>query len=116
LREAIKSINYRSALHIQQVQPALESAGIQGGVEYATKELAKVLGQRLYKTLQRATDQVVYYVDRTIRSLDEVKGKMIKAFKELYPEGYFLNFELPEGSPKRQLQGNGLNHQPSIHP
>ncbi len=94
--EAVKTINYRSALHMQQVQPILEHAGIQEGVDCTKEELAIVLGPRLYTTLQRATDQVVFHVDRTIATLSEVKGKMIKAFKELYPEGDFLNFELLE--------------------
>ena len=101
--EAIKAINFRSALHIQQVQPILERARIQEGADYNTGELAKVLGPRLYKTLQGVTDQVVYHVDRTIGSLVKVKGKMIQAFKELYPEGDFLNFELLEGPPRKDL-------------
>jgi hypothetical protein len=103
-REAIKAINFRSTLHIQQVQPTLERAGIQEGADYNTEELAKVLGPRLYKTLQGVTDQVVYHVDRTIDSLDNVKAKMIQAFKELYPEGNLLNFELLVGPPNKDLQ------------
>ncbi len=114
-REAIKAISYRSALHIQQVQPSLERAGIQEGVDYTIEELGKVLGPRLYKTLQHATDQIIYYVDRTIASIDEVKGKMIKAFKELYPEGEFLNFELLEGLPNKVPQGNRLQSPASSH-
>jgi hypothetical protein len=114
-REAIKAVNYRSALHIQQVQPTLERAGIQEGVDYTTEELAKVLGLRLFKLLQRATDQVVYHVDRTVCSLDKVKGKMIKAFKELYPEGDFLHFELLGGPPNKDLQGDGFQTPASGH-
>lgn len=115
--EAIKVINYRSVLHIQQVQPILERAGIQEGVDYTTEELAKVVGPRLYKTLERSTDQVVYNVDRTIGSLDEVKGKMIKAFKQLYPDGSFLNFEPLEGPSNKDLKGDGIQTPPaSGHP
>jgi hypothetical protein len=107
-RAAIKAINYRSALHTHQIQPALELARIQEGVDYQAEEFAQALGPRLYKTLQRATDQIVYHVDRTVGSLDEVKGNMIKAFKELYPEVEFLNFELLEGPANERLQGDGL--------
>ena len=114
-REAIKAINYRSALHIQQLQPALERAGIQEGVDYPIEALAKTLDPLLYKLLQRATEQVVYHVDRTVGSLNEVKGKMIKAFKELYPEGDFLNFELLEGPANKHLQGDGLQPPASSH-
>lgn len=101
-REAIKAINYRSELHYQ-AQPFLERAGIQEGVDYPPDALLKTLddalGPRLHMSLQRATDQVVHHVDRTVGSLDEVKGKMINAFKELYPEADFLKFELLERPP-----------------
>ena len=119
-REAIKAINYHSELHIKQAQPLLERAGIKEVVDYPSEALAKtlaeVLGPRLYKSLQRATDQIVYYVDRTIASLDVVKAKMIDIFKDLYPEGDFLNFELLEGPPKKNDQGSGLYIPDSGHP
>ena len=96
---AIKAINIRSELHIQ-AQPILEHAGIQEGVDYFGEELRKklweALGERRYKLLERATDQAVYHVDKTLVSLISVKGKMISTFKDLFPEGDFLNFELLE--------------------
>jgi hypothetical protein len=100
-REAINSIRYRSSLHINQIQPILERAGIQEGADYTIEVLARVLGQRLYRILQRTTDQVIFHVDRTVCSLYDVKEKMIKAFKELYPESDFLNFELLEAPPNK---------------
>jgi hypothetical protein len=106
--EAIKAINYRSELHHDQVQPKMERAEIQEGVDYPAEALAakltEALGPRLIKSLQRATDEVIYNVDRTVDSLDEIKGKMIMTFKELYPEGDFLNYEVLEDPPNIDLQ------------
>ncbi len=93
---AINAINYRSELHFE-AQPAFERIGIKEDVDYPPETLIKALkealGPRLYKSLQSVTDQVVYQVDPTVGSLEEIKEKMIKAVKELYPEGDFLNFK-----------------------
>jgi hypothetical protein len=95
-QEAIKVINYRSALHLEQAQPILAMAGLKDGKEYSGADFANALGPRLFKELERATGQVVRQVDLTVESLSAVKQKMLKAFKELFPEGDFLNFELIE--------------------
>jgi hypothetical protein len=91
--EAIKAINYRSDLVVQQMQPALVRAGIQEGAEYSQKALAQALDPLLYKSLERTTEQVVFHVDRTRESLQATKTKMLKAFRELFPDGDFLDFE-----------------------
>lgn len=95
---AIKAINYRSDLHLQQVQPALALAGIKENVDYPAEAFAKALGPLLFKTLQRQTEQVVYHVDRTVKSLEEVKRKMRTIFQELFTGKNFLDFELLENS------------------
>jgi hypothetical protein len=101
---AIKSINYRSELHIQQVQPALSRAGIKEGVDYPGEAFVKALGPLLHKTMQRQTEQVIYHVDRTVRSLEEAKSKIRMAFLELFPEGDFLDFELLENKANQPLE------------
>jgi hypothetical protein len=115
-RSAIKVINYRSALYINEVEPALKHAGIREEYDYTKDELVEALGHPLNKSLQRATDQVIYTVDRTVNSLDEIKGKMIKAFKDLFPDGDFLNFELIEGPANKSLQGDGIKPPVSAQP
>ena len=99
--EAIKVINYRSELHIKEAQPALILAGIKEAVDYPAAEITQALNPLLRMSLQRATDQVIYHVDRTVGSLYEIKEKLIKIIKELYPEGNFLNFELLEQPEKK---------------
>lgn len=91
--EALKAINYRSALVVHQMQPALVGAGIQEGADYPQETFAQALGPLLYKSLQRATEQVVFHVDLTVESLRDTKSKMLKAFRELFPGSDFLDFE-----------------------
>jgi hypothetical protein len=116
---AINCIKYRSKLHLE-AQPALESAGINESVDYRpetlTKALEKALGPRLYKSLQSATDQVIYQVDRTVGSLEEIKEKIIEVVKELYPEGNFLNFKPLEGPANKRLQDESFQSQSSGYP
>jgi len=107
-RETIKVINYRSALH-EQVQPIIERTGIEEGVDYPKEALsitlAKALGPRLHKSIESATDQIIFHVDRTIVSIGEIKEKLVKTFKELYPEGDFLNFEMKEVPANKLSEG-----------
>lgn len=98
---AIQAINYRSELHIQQVQPSLALAGIKEGVDYPGEAFASALGPLLFKTMQRQTEQVIYHVDRTVRSLQEIKTKMQVVFRDLFPNNTFLDFELLENEPNK---------------
>ncbi|MEK6680666.1 MAG: hypothetical protein AABY79_01715 [Nitrospirota bacterium] len=93
-REAIKAINARSMLHKGFVQPALVSAGFKEDSAYPVELFAQALGPLLFKDIQNLTNQVIYHVDRTVKSLEETKNNMHAAFKEMFPEGNFLNIEL----------------------
>ncbi|MFZ2089248.1 MAG: hypothetical protein WAU47_11775, partial [Desulfobaccales bacterium] len=90
--------------------------GVDYPAETITKALAEALGPRLYRSLQNATDKVVYLVDSTIGSLDEVKNKMIKAFKEVYPEEVFLDFKPLDETDNKHLQDDGLQPLASDYP
>ncbi len=93
-REAIRVLNYRSSLHFSEVQPRLIAAGIQEKAEYLNTVFEKALGPLLYKTLQRTTEQVFYHVDRTVNSLDNLKGRLGDGLKDLFPEASFLKLEI----------------------
>jgi hypothetical protein len=93
-REAIKAINARSKLHKDFVQPALVSAGFKENSAYLVEDFARALGPLLFRDIQNLTNQVIYHVDRTVKSLEETKNNMLTAFKDMFPEGKFLNIEL----------------------
>jgi hypothetical protein len=93
-RETIKLINYRSNLHYSQVQPRLIAAGVQEGTPYPNTLFEKALGPLLFTTLKQVTEQVYYTVDRSVTSMDDLKSRLLSGWKELFPEGDFLKFEL----------------------
>lgn len=94
-------IQHRSNMHYQYIQPALYAAGIMESVEYTDVQFKAALGELLYTQLERATEQVVYHVDRTVESSDQLRGKLINALKETYPDKEFINFVLLEESPNK---------------
>lgn len=93
-KTTIRLVNFRSQLHLNQVQPRLESARITEEQYYSSEYWEEAIGHRLYLTLQRATEELVSNVDNTLQSTIEIKDRVIEAFKELFPGEKFFNFEL----------------------
>jgi hypothetical protein len=102
--EAMKTIRYRSHLHLNYVHPALHSAGLVEGVEYTETEFKAALGELMYARLKQATEAVVYHVDRTVKSSDQLRKKLIKALKETFPKQEILEFTLKEIPPSKAPQ------------
>jgi hypothetical protein len=96
--EALKAINARSDLLVDEVQPKLMAAGFDDGAEYTSGQFIAALGQPVYNKLKRLTDDVIYHVDRTSDSICEMKDKFRSAVIKRYPEASFINFEFPDGS------------------
>ena len=71
-RGALQSINERSRIHREEVQPLIERAGIVEGGDYPLNEIENALGNRLYKTIQTSTEEMINAVDETILSLKTV--------------------------------------------
>lgn len=97
-KEAFKLIRFRSELHFNHVQPAMEAGGIQEGGTYTKQQMVAVLGERVFAQLERATDGVIDNVDKTIVSSEQVKTRLINALKELFPDKTILNFEFQENN------------------
>lgn len=96
--ETFKLIRFRSSLHFNHVQPAIESGGIQEGGEYTRQEMIDVIGERVFAQLERSTDGVIENVDRTIISSEKVKARLVAALKELYPDDKILNYEFQKNA------------------
>jgi hypothetical protein len=84
-QRALDAINERSLIHIHEVQPTLEKAGIIHGGDYRPEQVISALGNRLYVTMQDSTAQVIEHVDSTISSLQEVGGKLTQTLKKQFP-------------------------------
>lgn len=93
-KTAIRLLNSRSSLHLNLVQPRLETAHVTEKQYYSIEYWKEAIGQRLYLTLQRATEDLISNVDDTVKSNIEIKDRLIEAFKNLFPGEKFLNFEL----------------------
>lgn len=90
------AINERSRFHIHEVQPTLEKAGIVEGGNYSHKQMETVLGNRLYITMHKATEQVIESVDNTLLSLQEVGSKLTQSLKKQFPGETIIGISIPE--------------------
>jgi hypothetical protein len=93
---AIESINERSALHRHQIQPLLEQSCIEQGGIYSVELIEKALGERMFVTINQATDQLIAHVDQTIESIKSVSGKLVSCMKNLHPDESIIRFTMPE--------------------
>jgi len=93
-RTAARCINFRSQIHLNQAQPLMQRAGLIEGKEYTLDDYQRALGPLISAHLKKATDDVVYHVDRTIDSTEKVKNKLHEALKDIFPGDKFINFEM----------------------
>ena len=97
-QKAIDAINQRSIIHIHEVQPALERAGIVQGGDYRVEQIKQALGDRLYVTMHESTNQVIEHVDKTLLSLREIGGKLTQFLKRQFPGETIISISIPDQS------------------
>jgi hypothetical protein len=107
-------IRHRSNVYYQYIQPALHAAGIIEGVTYTDTQFKSALGELLYKRLEDITEQVVYHVDSTVESSDNLREKLIKAVKETYPNEEIINFVLLDKTPNKASQPTPKSGAPEL--
>lgn len=93
-RAALNAVNERSRLHREEIQPSLERAGIIEGGDYSLAQIENALGNRLYITIQHATDEAINHVDSTIVSLKQIADKLRASLKKIYPDEIIIGFEI----------------------
>jgi hypothetical protein len=91
---ALDAINERSRLHREEVQPLLERAGFVEGGDASLAQFEKALGNRLYITMQQATEQAIEHVDNTVLSLNQVADKLRTSLKKEFPNENIIGFEI----------------------
>lgn len=92
---ALTAINERSIVHRHEVQPLLESKGVVQGGNYSSTEIENILGNRLFVTLNQATDQVIYHVDSTIESIQDVAKRLSSTLKKEFPDTQIMEISVP---------------------
>jgi len=93
--KAIDAINDRSRIHINELQPTLERAGVVQGGDYFPEQIETVLGNRLFVTIQQATQQVVDHVDNTLLTLQKVGNDLTSLLKKQFPGEKILEISIP---------------------
>lgn len=91
-KTTIQIVNARSKLHWERVQPKLEEAGIEQGIDYPVSRYKTAIGDLLFFSLKGATDDMVQFVDDTIESLELMGNKLRSKLTELYPDTNFIDF------------------------
>lgn len=89
---AIDALNGRSQLHLDDVQPLLESGGFESGGSYSHEELAAMLGVRIYESIQLATNEAVDHIDMALLRIKGVSGELSVSLKKQYPSEKIINF------------------------
>jgi hypothetical protein len=85
----LDAINERSRFHREEIQPALDKAGIVLGCSYPYSpsdigNIERALGNRRYITIKQATTDVIELVDKTVISLKDVSEKLTTCLKKYY--------------------------------
>jgi hypothetical protein len=94
-QRALEAIIERTRIHRDEVQPALEEAGIVEGGDYSLRQIELALGNRLFTTLQQSTKQIIEHVDNTIIGLQEIGTKLSGALIKTYPNDKILRISVP---------------------
>lgn len=95
---AISSMQERSRLHLEVLQPKLGAAGIEEKVQYSPEHIRNVIGESLALHLERATNEAIEYVEETIDSNLEFQERFHAAMKKLFPGSKIVKYEFPTAS------------------
>lgn len=93
---AIQCIEERSNLHRNEIQPLLDRSGVMQGGGCSIEQIEKALGERMFVTINQATDQLIEHVDQTIVSIQVVSNKLVECMKNMHPDECIIRYSLPE--------------------
>ena len=85
---ALQSMNERSRLHLEVLQPRMAEAGIiEGG---RADDLLRAIGEPLALRMQNATENTIQQIDKTVESNLEFAEKFRLAMKQLFPKARII--------------------------
>ena len=96
----LQAINERSRFHLEVLQPRMEAAGIVEGTEYTEDQIRNALGNNLVLLMQRATDDAIQRVDKTVESNSVLTDKVYVAMKRRFPKHTIIRLAPKEPSNK----------------
>jgi len=82
---AVQTMNERSRLHLEVLQPTMAAAGIREGADYSRAAVAQAIGEELVLRLERATSDAIELVDKTAASCPAFVAEFYQAMKVRFP-------------------------------
>lgn len=98
---AIRAIDERSRLHLEEVQIKLQEAEFKQGNEVTMENLENMLGERLLSHIIRATNAAISAVDKAIESNLKIGGDLNSAFIDLFPKHKIVGLEVIEATERQ---------------
>ncbi len=94
--EALHTLNERSRLHRQEVQPRLASSGIENGSAVTHGDIERALGPLVFPSIIKATEQVIDVLKSTFRKLADSKRDFRAYAVKRFRTKDFTEFDFPE--------------------
>ena len=94
-QKTIDAFNERSRLHLSEVQPLMEKGGIHIGGEYTRKQIQDALGERLYISMEKSTENIIKYIDEDLDDAYKTSDKLHAALKNIFPRSDFIKINNP---------------------
>lgn len=89
----ISAINARSKMHLEDVQPRLEAAGLRFDQPISGEEVLKALGPRITKSMQDTTEEMISLLDDTVSSTCAIAEALYDHMKLKYPKNDFITLD-----------------------
>jgi hypothetical protein len=105
-RHIVAAINERSELHRGPVQKAIEAAGIKEGEDFTLDYLRNVLGDQIFLTLERSTDEIIKSTDKAVKTLAQESEELRSALKVIFPKAKFIQFSVDDDAVQQQNAAN----------
>ena len=80
----VNTLNERSKLYADQVQPRMEAAGFSPDQRYSLSKLIQILGPRIYHHLDDLTKVLLTRADETEEMLEQASSKLSVALKSKF--------------------------------
>jgi hypothetical protein len=83
----------RNRMHVEEVHPLMESAGITDGAEVTMLDIDKVLGDRLSTMMKRITVSLIEETELLESKSEEVVHKLYDVMKDIFKVGNLIKME-----------------------
>jgi hypothetical protein len=90
---AILALRERSRLHLNELQPRLEAAGIKHGTMLGLEPTKEILGDLLFNKLSQLTEDIIRRIDEIIESHTKAISDVNQAAKDIYPKSNFITIK-----------------------